>query len=308
MSDISAVNSVSATVKDGKVTNANSKNVSAEIKDGKVENANNDKKDKTAPSGYDKDSFLKILVAQMKYQDPMEPTSNTEYISQYATFSQVEQMNNMANAMNLSRASDMVGKTVKVQQVNSETGKTTEAEGVVDFVTYSGNKAYLSINGSNYDVDDVIEVLSDNYANTKEIVDDFKKNMDKLPNTLELVSLGEIEGTVKNLKEYYDSLDDETKNLIGKDYETALKQYANRVTELREAFEGFLNDIDNLPPIENTTLGQHADRIDTLYDKYMNYDWSTKQLVDDERKNSLLAHVNKIDELRGDDPRTLSGK
>ena len=57
--------------------------VTAIVKDGKIENASNktESKDKnTQAKGYDKDSFLKILVAQMKYQDPMEPTSNTEYI------------------------------------------------------------------------------------------------------------------------------------------------------------------------------------------------------------------------------------
>ena len=45
---------------------------------------------KTSNSGMDKDAFLQLLVAQMKYQDPLEPTSNTEFISQYAQFSQVE--------------------------------------------------------------------------------------------------------------------------------------------------------------------------------------------------------------------------
>ena len=127
--------------------------VSAVVKDGKIQNAANNKENKEKTNqakGYDKDSFLKILVAQMKYQDPMEPTSNTEYISQYATFTQVEQMNNMANAMSLSRASEMVGKTVTITQTNPETHETTDIQGVVDFVTYSGNKAYLNINGNNY--------------------------------------------------------------------------------------------------------------------------------------------------------------
>ncbi|MDE5598481.1 MAG: hypothetical protein K2J04_11725, partial [Lachnospiraceae bacterium] len=44
-------------------------------------------KKKKSNSTVDKDQFLQLLVAQMKYQDPLEPTSNTEYISQYATFS-----------------------------------------------------------------------------------------------------------------------------------------------------------------------------------------------------------------------------
>ena len=45
------------------------------------------KSTKSSNSGMDKEAFLQLLVAQMKYQDPLEPTSNTEYISQYAQFS-----------------------------------------------------------------------------------------------------------------------------------------------------------------------------------------------------------------------------
>ncbi len=41
-----------------------------------MENANKKKSNSTV----DKDQFLQLLVAQMKYQDPLEPTSNTEYI------------------------------------------------------------------------------------------------------------------------------------------------------------------------------------------------------------------------------------
>ena len=41
------------------------------------------KSTKSSKSGMDKEAFLQLLVAQMKYQDPLEPTSNTEYISHY---------------------------------------------------------------------------------------------------------------------------------------------------------------------------------------------------------------------------------
>ena len=67
----------------------------APIEDGKfVESASQSSLSKTnsANNDMDKDAFLQLLVAQMKYQDPLQPTSNTEYISQYAQFSQVEQM------------------------------------------------------------------------------------------------------------------------------------------------------------------------------------------------------------------------
>ena len=39
-----------------------------------------------------KDAFLQLLITQMKYQDPLNPSSNTEYVAQLATFSQLEQI------------------------------------------------------------------------------------------------------------------------------------------------------------------------------------------------------------------------
>ena len=216
------INSVEAIIKNGEVVNSG-------IKTKEQEAAS-----KTGPNGYDKDAFMQILVAQMKYQDPMEPTSNTEYISQYATFTQVEQLSNMANAMSLSRASEMVGKTVVVSQTNSETGKTTEVEGIVDFVTYSGNKAYLNINGTNYDIDDVAQVLDPNYTSAVEAVKDFQKAIDKLPNSLDLVTEEEHGLTIDTMYQYYtENMDDRAKGMLDKNYVTALLQYVNRIDEIR---------------------------------------------------------------------------
>ena len=160
--------SVSAIIKNGEVINAKSETTSAS---------------KSTPTGYDKDAFMQILVAQMKYQDPLEPTSNTEYISQYATFTQVEQLSNMANAMSLSRASEMVGKTVTISQTNSENGTTSEIQGVVDYVNYSGNKAYLNINGVNYSIDDVTQVLDSDYTDALEAVESITRVLATLETT-----------------------------------------------------------------------------------------------------------------------------
>src|SRR3954468_18300861 len=43
-----------------------------------------------------KDMFLKLLVAQMRYQDPSNPASTTEFMSQTATFTQVEKLEELA--------------------------------------------------------------------------------------------------------------------------------------------------------------------------------------------------------------------
>ena len=42
-----------------------------------------------------KDEFLGLLVTQMQYQDPLEPTNDTEFIAQMAQFSSLEQMQNL---------------------------------------------------------------------------------------------------------------------------------------------------------------------------------------------------------------------
>ena len=86
--------------------------------------------DKTSEqaSSMDKDSFLQLLVAQMKYQDPMEPTSNTEYIAQYAQFSELEAMQNLSSNMDLQRATGLVGKEVIVKSTGAS-GEPVYAQG-----------------------------------------------------------------------------------------------------------------------------------------------------------------------------------
>jgi flagellar basal-body rod modification protein FlgD len=206
--------------------------VNAIIDNGKVVNSKAEADKKTTPNGYDKDAFMQILVAQMKYQDPLEPTSNTEYISQYATFSQVEQLSNMANAMSLSRASEMVGKTVTITQTN-ENGTTSEIQGVVDFVTYSGNKAYVNVEGVAYDVENVTSILDTNYTEALEAVADFQKAIDKLPG-LEEITDEQHGQTIDAMFEYYNNImTDKAKGYMDKNYVTSLLQYVNRLDDLR---------------------------------------------------------------------------
>ena len=135
----------------------------------------------SSSTGMDKEAFLQLLVAQMKYQDPLEPTSNTEYISQYAQFSQVEQMQNMAASTDLSRASSLVGQQVYVKTTSSS-GETSYVQGKVDYVVYENGKAYLSINESLYSLDDLDTIVDEEYMNAYDKAYEFTIQLNKLPN------------------------------------------------------------------------------------------------------------------------------
>ena len=63
----------------------------------------------------DKDTFLKLLVAQLKYQDPSNPADSTQFLAQTAQFTQVEKLGEIADmlsAQQLIGASSLVGRTV----------------------------------------------------------------------------------------------------------------------------------------------------------------------------------------------------
>ena len=75
-----------------------------------------------------KDTFLKLLVAQMRYQDPSNPTSSSEFMAQTATFTQVEKLEELAtqNAAMLTMqralsAGAMVGQTVSYTDTDGST-------------------------------------------------------------------------------------------------------------------------------------------------------------------------------------------
>lgn len=131
----------------------------APVKDGKLENTSisTTKEDSKGTGTLGKDAFLQLLVAQMKYQDPLNPSSDTEWIAQMAEFSSLEQMQNMNTTISNSQAFSMIGQNV---EITTDKGI---VEGVVDYVTVSDGKTYVTVNGSKYKSDQVTAVLSSSY-------------------------------------------------------------------------------------------------------------------------------------------------
>ena len=88
---------------------------------------------RTSKSLGDKDTFLKLLVAQLKYQDPSKPADSTAFLAQTAQFTQVEKLEDMINMLQSQRmigASSLVGKTVTYMDATGahQTGVITAAK------------------------------------------------------------------------------------------------------------------------------------------------------------------------------------
>lgn len=109
-----------------------------------------------------KDAFLQLLVCQMQNQDPLNPSTDTEYIAQLATFSQLEELQNLSSGVTTMQSMNMVGKYVTVSTTNS-TGSTVMEGGFVDMVTIRSGKAYVVIDGSEYPTENVTEVYDETY-------------------------------------------------------------------------------------------------------------------------------------------------
>ena len=78
------------------------------------------------------DTFLKLLVAQMQYQDPMNPTDSTQFLAQTAQFTQVEKLNDISAeikaesaATEVLEAGAMIGKDVTVATPSGTPNVTT---------------------------------------------------------------------------------------------------------------------------------------------------------------------------------------
>ncbi len=112
-----------------------------------------------------KNDFLNLLVTQLRYQDPLEPTDDKEFIAQMAQFSALEQMQNMNGVMTNSQAFSLIGKDVTASITDPKTFEVKTVTGLVSTVKVSSGKTYLMINNQQVEADKVVEV-NDNIYNT----------------------------------------------------------------------------------------------------------------------------------------------
>lgn len=211
---------------------------------------------KSSGGSLDKEAFLQLLVAQMKYQDPLEPTSNTEYISQLATFSSLEEMQNLNTTMEAQQASNLVGKTV-IMKVTSATGASNVVQGRVDFIVKERGNIYLSIDDNLYSLDDLDKVVDDEYLDALGITEDFEKVIKDMPdvNKLTLKDKEDLE----TIRKAYNSLTVYQQKFIEKYAPSSLKKLQDLLAKMQELEKIAGEDGDSKDETEGSDSAEGSD-------------------------------------------------
>jgi flagellar basal-body rod modification protein FlgD len=113
----------------------------------------------------DKHDFLRLLTVQLRYQDPINPVSDQDFIAQLAQFTALEQMQNLTDTIGAyvevqrslsasTQAASLLGRTVSV--VDPETGDTVA--GVVEAVRFDGPLPLIVVDGKAFTLGSVYEI------------------------------------------------------------------------------------------------------------------------------------------------------
>jgi flagellar basal-body rod modification protein FlgD len=114
----------------------------------------------TASKDLGQDAFLKLLVAQLKYQDPSNPSDGAAFLAQTAQFTQVEKLaelakeqKNLVGAQLMLSASNLVGRTVAYAGPDG-----TTVTGIVQSATFGGSEPTLKVGNTDVPLSSVTEV------------------------------------------------------------------------------------------------------------------------------------------------------
>ncbi len=140
------------------------------------------KKNRIGNENLDKDAFLKLLVTELRHQDPTQPMENKEFISQMAQFSALEQMTNVNKSVQqLNRTSrsaeaySLLGKNVKAFDPASG----VKVEGTVTSIFFKNDEIRLMVNGREIGLNDIHAVYTGEPGNKAGKINDNKNNTAK---------------------------------------------------------------------------------------------------------------------------------
>lgn len=109
----------------------------------------------------DKMDFLKLLIAQLRHQDPLKPLADTEFIAQLAQFNSLEQMMNLNQSFEkaqkwqmLTQSTSLIGKSVAA--IDTETGESIQ--GLVIKVDMTDEGPELDVDGKRVSYNEIVSI------------------------------------------------------------------------------------------------------------------------------------------------------
>lgn len=115
----------------------------------------------------DQDMFLKLMLEQLKYQDPLNPMSNQDFLAQQAQFTQLEQLTQLNETIaannGLTQGMDLIGKEVTLMDPDDTTKTIT---GVVEEAVFYQNGCAVKVNGKEYPAGLILSAKEPSATNT----------------------------------------------------------------------------------------------------------------------------------------------
>lgn len=186
---------VTTVISNGQVTG----NKAVDVVEGQSAEENSKTTKTSSKSQQTKDMFMKLLVAQMKYQNPLEPTDNTEYLKEMASFTQVEAIEDMASSFEQMSGNSLVGSVVRVIDDNG-----VEHSGKVEYSFKKDGETWLHVGDDDYSLDSVTGVEDSDYYTSSVIKDTINDKLAELP-TPEMLTISDTD-KVYDLQKIYNSL------------------------------------------------------------------------------------------------------
>ena len=203
----------------------------ASVENGKVKTTTSKKSEESNNGTMGYDQFLTLLCAEMQYQDPLEPTSNTEYVAQLATFSQLEAMLGMQDTQKNEMANNLVGKYVILKVLDETTGNTSYVDGKVDYVMYQEDGSQmLSVNNKLYSIDTLDTVADSEYYEAIGYSKTITNMIAQLPDIENITK--NYSGAIEQIRKVYDGMTDYQKSFVSDSDLAKLQKYEQKIKDL----------------------------------------------------------------------------
>ena len=110
----------------------------------------------------DKDAFMKLLVEQLKNQDPLSPMDDKDFIAQTAQFTMLEEIQALRSDSSYNRAISLLGKDIRGMTVNEVTNAVEMVNGIVTGVSVFSDGVMLNVGDKVISPESVVGVTNGN--------------------------------------------------------------------------------------------------------------------------------------------------